>query len=43
MAQLLNWPLNIGLAQTCIATAVPPHMGTLPQLQEDDKKMQNNS
>ena len=36
--------LNIGLTQTCIATAVTlPHMGTLLKLQEDDKKMQNNS
>ena len=37
--------LNIGLTQTCIATAVPPppHMGTLPKLQEGDKKMQSNS
>ena len=34
--------LNIGLTQTCIATAVPPPlhtlMGTLPKFQEGDKQ-----
>ena len=32
--------LNIRLTQTCIATAVLPHMGTTyPKLKKDDKKM----
>ena len=44
LTRALLFFLIIGLTQTCIATAVPPpHMGTLPKLQEDSKKMQKNS